>query len=309
MRRSAMAMAAALLLLAAPAARAQEGSDAYRALIRDAVAEYAAGRYQEALALFEEAHALSPSARVLRGIAKSQFELRRYARALATLDSALARPEEELPAELRDELRALRERTQRYVGTVRVSVKPARAEVVVDGAPLPLEARDAHPLDVGHHEVQASAPGYEPARRAFDVRSGETARVDLVLVSRPPAGGGPATTVIVSAPPEASRAPLYVGTAVGVIGLGAVVASIVWFADRDAAVDRCTTAAGNGARCDAPDAIARERDAAAWAIAGGAAVAVGAGVAIAIWATQGGASRVACGGPARGLDCRAAFRF
>jgi tetratricopeptide (TPR) repeat protein len=294
-------------MLGAPAARAQEGSDdAYRALIRDAVDEYAAGRYQEALALFEQAHALAPSARVLRGIAKSQFELRRYARALATLDGALARPEAELPPELRDELRALRERTQKYVGTLRVSVTPASAQVEVDGAPLPVDARDAHPLDVGHHEVQASARGHEPARRAFDVRGGAVARVDIVLVSRPAAGAAPATTVVVAAPPaEASRAPLYVGTAVGIVGLGGVVASIVWFADREAAVDRCASAAGDGARCDAPDAIARERDAAAWAIAGSAAVAVGAGVAIGVWATQGGASRVACGS----AGCRAAFRF
>ena len=40
----------------------------YQAAVRQAVAELEAGHYPEALALFREAHELSPSARTLRGL-------------------------------------------------------------------------------------------------------------------------------------------------------------------------------------------------------------------------------------------------
>jgi len=55
----------------------------------DAVAEYEAGHYQEARALFRQAHEKSPTARTLRGIGMASFELRDYVEATRALTASL----------------------------------------------------------------------------------------------------------------------------------------------------------------------------------------------------------------------------
>ena len=60
-------------------------------LIGDAVAEYDAGHFQEARALFRQAHEKSPTARTLRGIGMCSFELRDYVEAARALGGVAAR--------------------------------------------------------------------------------------------------------------------------------------------------------------------------------------------------------------------------
>src|SRR5262245_44240118 len=76
-----------------PRAQAQaSGGDAaaYRSAVDDAVSEFAAGRFEEARALFKRAHQLSPNARTLRGLGMTAFELRAYVQAIRELRAALA---------------------------------------------------------------------------------------------------------------------------------------------------------------------------------------------------------------------------
>ncbi|MFC4541483.1 carboxypeptidase regulatory-like domain-containing protein [Halosolutus amylolyticus] len=56
------------------------------------------------------------------------------------------------------------------------SVPIADATVTVDGEPIPIAADGTFETDVAHgrHEVEASAPGYEPRRRTVEARFGRT---------------------------------------------------------------------------------------------------------------------------------------
>ena len=62
----------------------------YRALVSEALAEFDAGHFEEARALFLHAHALNPSARTLRGLGLASFELRAYRATIEYLEQALA---------------------------------------------------------------------------------------------------------------------------------------------------------------------------------------------------------------------------
>src|SRR5688572_4251575 len=75
-------------ILGASPLAAQDAS--YDALIRQALVEYEATRYEEARALFRRAHQVSPNPRTLRGIGMSSYELRDYPAAFRALRDALA---------------------------------------------------------------------------------------------------------------------------------------------------------------------------------------------------------------------------
>jgi tetratricopeptide (TPR) repeat protein len=274
----------------------------YRELIRDAIAEYDAGRYEESLAMFEQAYALKPTPRVLRGMAKAQFELRRYALSMTTIDRALGTQDDPLTDEMRDELAKLRERALRYVGKVAVRVSPKNAEVLLDGRPLALAERSGIVVDVGKHVVEAQARNYQDARRSVEVRGGggtTTLAIDLVPLP------APRTQLVVQKPAdEPDRVPVYVTAGVALLGIGGVVASAIWFADRDAATDTCTEAALAGAQCENADSIATQRDASIWLLAGSIAVTVAGGIAFGILLGQ-STTTVACSG----LTCTATLRF
>jgi len=64
-------------------------TQAYRALINDAAAEYDAKHFAEARALFRRAHELEPSARTWRGMGMAAFELRDYVKSLRALEASL----------------------------------------------------------------------------------------------------------------------------------------------------------------------------------------------------------------------------
>ncbi len=250
---SALAVTLALTLHAAPS-RAQ---DAYRALVDEAVQEYDLGHYTEALARFERAYAMRPSARLLRGMAKARFELRQYALCLDAAEAALARPEDLTPAMI-NELQQLRARVWGYVGTVSFQVTPWNATVTLDGREVAPDRR-SQPMrvDVGSHEVVVSSPGYQSARRTLEVSSG--GRSDVMVIALHAGGASPVP---------------WIGAALGVLGLGGAVGSALWMVDRTDAVDRCQVAFDQGARCANAEALASERDLAIVALVGSGVVAV-----------------------------------
>src|SRR5689334_12069641 len=81
------------VLLAPTAGAAQDETDGapegYEALIEAALTEFGAGHWEEARALFRQAHASFPNARTLRGMGMASFELRDYPEALGELGAAL----------------------------------------------------------------------------------------------------------------------------------------------------------------------------------------------------------------------------
>jgi hypothetical protein len=143
--------------------------------------------------LFERAHALAPSARTLRGLGISAFELRHYVQAVRELEASLVDPRNPLTAEQRSEVNQAVARARRYVGTVSVRVRPERAMLLLDG--VEIKERELL-LDVGDDRLTARAEGYRDADHALRVAGGSTQSVVLEL-SGPGIGGWIAVLTVV----------------------------------------------------------------------------------------------------------------
>ena len=153
----------------------------YRQVAEQAVAEFNAGHWSEARALFLRGHQLWPSARSLRSLGMTSFELRAYARALTELQAALEDPRRPLPEDQRAQVAALVDKTRAFVGRYRVIVSPADAELRIDGAMAAVATDGTVVLDVGRHDVSAAAPGYLRLQRSLDVQGQEDTTLELTL--------------------------------------------------------------------------------------------------------------------------------
>jgi hypothetical protein len=169
----------------AGAATTSEAQAQYAELVSEAVREYNSGAWSEARASFERAHALAPSARTLRGLGLTAFELRRHVDAVAELEAALADPRQPLSPEQRAEASAVLARARRYVGSVRLDVVPKQATVSIDGRVAPQRELV---LNVGTYRVGAKAPGYEHAATSLSVEGGQSKLVRLELTPLATAG-------------------------------------------------------------------------------------------------------------------------
>ncbi len=228
----------------------------YQQLVSEALVEFEASRYEEALVLFEHAYAEKPSARALRGIAKTLFELRAYARSLQAIDDALASPLDPLTGTLRDDLVALRERTTRFVGRAVVTTVPRATLLLIDGTERTCAPAKGCLLDMGPHTLRASAPGYESFERTLNIHSMAPVTLGVRLVPVRDAMAKPPSRLV----------PIGLGIAATTVSTAGLLVSILWFADRDAAVSRCNEAAAVGARCGNASSVATQRDASAWTV-------------------------------------------
>jgi hypothetical protein len=264
----------AIVLATSPAIALAQEPSTYDRLVDEALAEFDAGHYEEALSAFEQAYKEKPSARALRGVAKALFELRSYVRCVATIDRALASDVDPLPENLRADLASLKERALRFVGETSVEVTPENATVLLDGQPI--APRTTHVIDVGVHTIDASAPGHDPQTRRIDVHGRETTRVSIALepirAARPP---------LQVTPTENRTVPLVLSVGAIVLSTGALVGSSIWLVDRADAVDHCNDAAASGARCANEGSIAFQQNAATGTVvlSGGALIAS----AVALW--------------------------
>lgn len=182
----------------------------YRAIVTDAIEEFKARRWAEARALFLRAHQLWPSARTLRTLGMTSFELREYPRALSELQQALSDPRRPLDSEQRAETLSLIERAKAFVGSYRVQLSPVQAELWVDGQGYVIDNQAPLQLSVGSHELVARAPGHHELRRRINVQGGEeqNLRIDLIPIApetpvapRPE----PAVLPVAVAPPPAEH--------------------------------------------------------------------------------------------------------
>lgn len=155
-----------------------QSQSTYNDLIRGALAEFEAHNYAEARALFERAHALQPSARTLRGLGVTAFELKRYVEAVHELEAALVDKRKPLTEAQRKEVPDLIARARHFVGKVTLEATPEDASVVVDGEP---SASRELMLDLGAHQVLVQAPGYRDVELKVVIDGGEDTikRVEL----------------------------------------------------------------------------------------------------------------------------------
>jgi hypothetical protein len=216
-------------------ARAQEAAPpaGYDPLIDSAVAEFAAGRWQEARALFLEAHALFPNARTLRGIGMTSYELRDYPEAMRTLEAALASTQRPLTEEQRAQVRTLLDQARAFIGRFVVPAAPAGARIYVDDARVDIDPTwPAEPapivLGVGEHTVEIRGEhGVASARILVRGRTDEPLDIDLAPLT-------PAPVRDVVAPPAAAApsvdpAPfVLLGVGLGVAAVGGLLYGLGW---------------------------------------------------------------------------------
>lgn len=193
--------------LSTSAAHAQ--ADSYQGTIDAAVDEYASGRWEEALALFRQAHTLRPSARTLRGIGMASFETRHYADAIRYLSEAATETARPLTSQQQHEVEQLIARAQAFVTHLTVVIVPAHATLSADGHQVAGDARRSVLLDAGEHQLVASAPGYESSVRSVHLTPGaeDTLDIDLSPRHRPVAqGAGAGAPELPAAAPSALHA-------------------------------------------------------------------------------------------------------
>ena len=209
---------ALLLVLVGPmgvaAAEESTTSDAdarYRSTLKDALAEYDAGHFEEARVLFRRAHEINPNARTLRGIGMASFELRDYVAAVRTLSAALVETRKALNAEQRTHAQGLLERSRMYVDIYTLKISPADARLLIDGRAPDTEPDGTVLLGFGSHNIEASKPGFVLRTMAVNVRGGERKELAMTLerksAGRPGEPGAPEADQT-SSPPESVHNPL-----------------------------------------------------------------------------------------------------
>ncbi len=166
---------------AQPQADEESEDPVYRQAIDDAVREFTAGHWEEARALFKNAHERSPNARTLRGMGMAAYELRMYVQAMRELDASLKDPRKPLDPELRKQVQTLMNKAREFVGRVHLVLQPKEAKPLIDGEGFEREPDGSVLLDVGTHVVSATASGYKPVSIRFNVEGGSEQSLRVAL--------------------------------------------------------------------------------------------------------------------------------
>ena len=328
-RRPAALIALLIAVGGASAARAADDDTPVSVLIGDAVAEYDAGHFQEARALFRQAHEKSPTARTLRGIGMCSFELRDYVEAARALGASLRETRRPLTAEQKRHAEALLSRANTFVGRFTVKVKPESASLFVDGHPAELEPDGVLLLPFGRHTLSLRCASCAPAEKDQDIEvsGGEHKTVELELAPAPAtatadasgagaAGAGASGGTVISPPGGAHDATVEQSHAHAWLAGGAVVAALgaggsaLWWRDQQHQLDICHNNAPAMQVCGNGSDINTRRNVAMGLTIGLGAVAVISGVAAALLWPHGNNETppaVACLPTNNSISC--AFRF
>jgi hypothetical protein len=212
----------------------------YDHLTDEGVQAYESGRFAEARNIFKRAHELSPTARTLRTIGMCSFNLGDYVDAVWNLESSLTDKRRPLTEDQVKHVADLIARSNQRIGRFRLTLVPGEISLLVDGRVALLLARTELLLEAGHHDIQASAPGYVTAHSTLNVDGGD--RTTLVFKLPPdeyaiqtPPDGRPASLSAAAAlrdsQPGSPREPDHVSAsrAIGYVSLGLGAAGLVGF--------------------------------------------------------------------------------
>ncbi len=211
--------AVAVFFSASPMAAAEEDRAAARALFERGIEQFQARSFEEALTTFQESHRLNPARSVLFNIAMCQRALNRYAESTETFLEYLELSGDRINAQRRALVQRQLDEMSAHIGTVRLQVAPAEAEVSIDGDAVARERWGEIRLGTGEHDVHAVAPGHVEVRERIDVAAGVVTEVSLELSpTTPPTPPVPPTAPVVEPPPtpvEPPVAPQPLGTETG----------------------------------------------------------------------------------------------
>lgn len=214
MVRCAALFLAITLLAGGPAHADEDRAERVRALEALAVEHFDAGRHEQALALYREAHRAWPLPALSFMEARCLEALGRPEEAAATLERALAESPDD----------ALRERIVARLATLRAAlaegrlvllVDPSGAEVRVDEVPRGVSPLPPLTLAPGVHRVDVHLDGHEPATVRITIEAAGESTVRVSLDPLPAAPEEPAQ-------PPRSR---WYGSTWGWVTLGAGVAA------------------------------------------------------------------------------------
>ena len=249
-----------------PLAPADASDEAlYRKTIREGVAEYEAGHFEEARSLFRRAHETNPSARTYRGIGMAAFELRDYVAAVRNLSAAIQDKRKPLSSEQHKETTDLLDRTRMFVDVCVVKAVPSTARILVDRHPAEFESDGTLLLGFGMHTIEASAPGMVARSESINVRGGARREVLLALeavpLARTRSAPGAPIGLATQAPPapkpshRASAAWLWSGAGVALLAAGA---GYYWY--RQNSELRSCRAPASGLRCTDEGTLSMQRN-------------------------------------------------
>ena len=151
------------------------------------------GRDEEALALFNEAQAMSPSPRARAQVALAEQALGLWLSAEAKLVAVLAVTTDPWITKNRAALEGALAVVARHVGSLEV-YGPEGAEVVLDGVSLgTLPSKTPFRVEVGPRTLELRKAGFHTTARAIEIPPGGVARASIVLapLASPPASVEP----------------------------------------------------------------------------------------------------------------------
>ena len=169
--------------LRALAAGAQDVTHEARTLFEQGVAASDAGRYADAVTLFERSMQLRASPVVLRNLAVAYRGVGRLLDSTRAFEQYFANPGARATAEDLARLRAEYESIVREIPALRFEVTPASAALSVDGRALGDRAAPLR-IDPGAHVLEATAEDFAPQRVELNVQRGERRTVTVTLPQR-----------------------------------------------------------------------------------------------------------------------------
>ena len=162
-------------------------------LLDRALAAFDAKDYRQARTLFEQAYAIRPNARVLRGLGISALHLERFSLSKRELTEALSESKQPLTLNQREGVKELLSWMQLNLGTLRLQLQPANAHVLLDDQPT--DERELV-LKPGTHRVHVSADNFVSQAHTIEIAAGKDDTLELTLSQEPVASSATASTVI-----------------------------------------------------------------------------------------------------------------
>jgi hypothetical protein len=165
------------------AAGAQDVTREARGLFEQGVAASDAGRYAEAVQLFERSQQLRASPVVLRNLAVAYRGVGRLIDASRAFEQYFANPGARATAEDLTRLRAERDAIVAEIPELRFEVSPSSATISIDGRALGDRGAPLR-IDPGIHVIEATAEDFSPQRIELNVQRGERRVVSVSLAQR-----------------------------------------------------------------------------------------------------------------------------
>lgn len=304
MRRCLFLALAFAAVVSASSARAEDAG--VEALLARGVALREQGKDEEALGVFREAHAKSPSGRARAQVALAEQALGMWVAAEADLLAALASSEtwiERHRAALDGALGVVR----RHLANLELR-GTEDADIYVDGARIGVGTGPFR-VESGSRRLEVRAKGFHPTARTIDVPPGGVARETITLVREVSPDASAASRPLPATPGDDRGATQrLVGWVLGGSGVGLAAFGAVGLVVRQGIVDDYNTACPGVGVAQSPECESKADSARTWRalsigalIVGG--VAIAGGAVVVLTAPRSGASARAEGAVRIALRC------